>query len=205
LNALIFAGGEFDGIPKSVCLADFSLILAADKGYSYAESLGIVPHIFVGDLDSFCEDFPIKSAEIFRLQTEKDMTDTQKAIEIAISRGANHILILGALGGRIDHTFTNIQLLKFGLDHGVSIDLADTNNFVTLMNRAIKIPKQDGCCLSLLPLTPCTRVTAKGVYYPLSSASMELGSSLGVSNEFTEDFAEISLESGLLLVMVCRK
>ncbi len=205
MNALIFAGGQFDGIPQGVCLETFSLILAADKGYSYAESLGIVPHIFVGDFDSFCDDSPIKSAEIFRLETEKDMTDTQKAIEIAISRGAHHILILGALGGRIDHTFANIQLLKFGLDRGVSICLADANNFVTLTKDAIKIPKQDGWCLSLLPLTPCRRVTAKGVYYPLLDASMELGISLGVSNEFTEDFAEISLESGLLLVMVCRK
>ncbi len=205
MNALIFAGGVFDGIPKNVCLSDFSLILAADKGYSYAASLGIVPHIFVGDCDSFGDEASIKSAEIVRLQPEKDMTDTQKAIEIAISRGAEKILVLGALGGRIDHTFANIQLLKFGLDRGVSICLADTTNFVTLIKDAIKIPKQDDCCLSLLPLTPCFHVTVKGVYYPLSDATLELGSSLGVSNEFTANFAEISLNEGFLLVMVCKK
>ena len=205
MNALIFAGGEFDGLPKNVCLTDFSLILAADKGYSYADALGIVPHIFVGDCDSFCDEASIKSDEIIRLQPEKDMTDTQKAIEIAIARGARKILVLGALGGRIDHALANIQLLKFGLDQGVSVCLADTTNFVTLIKDTIKIPKQDHCCLSLLPLTPCRKVTIKGVYYPLTDASMELGSSLGVSNEFTAEEAEISLDDGLLLVMICKK
>ena len=205
MKALIFAGGEFDGLPEDVCLKDFSIILAADKGYHYAEKSGVLPHIFVGDLDSFNDESAIKSPEIFRLTPEKDMTDTEKAVEIAISRGTKEILILGALGGRIDHTLGNIQLLKLGLERGVQVILADKNQYITLTDSTMKIPKKEGCCLSLIPLSPCIGVTITGVYYPLSCAPLPLGSSLGVSNEFTEETAHLSVTSGEVLVMVCKK
>ncbi len=205
MKALIFAGGGFDGLPEGVFPTDFSLILAADKGYGYAEKSGVLPHIFVGDMDSFDDESTIKSSEIFRLSPEKDMTDTEQAVEIAISRGAKEILILGALGGRIDHTLANIQLLKFGLDRGAQVYLADKNQFITLTDNSMKICKKEGCCLSLIPLTPCHGVTLTGVYYPLSNASLSLGNSLGVSNEFTEEIVSLSVASGQLLVMVCKK
>lgn len=205
MNALIFAGGDFDGLPEGVCPDDFNLILAADKGYSYAERLRLVPDIFVGDLDSFFDENKIQSREIVRLRPEKDMTDTQEAIQIAIRHGADSILVLGALGGRIDHTLANIQLLKFGLDRGVKVALADKDNYITLINTPMRIPRQEGRCLSLIPLTKCEHVFARGVYYPLSDAVMDLGNSLGVSNEFIQEYAEIDPGNGLMLLMVCRK
>ena len=205
MNALIFAGGDFDGLPEGICPDDFSLILAADKGYGYAERSGLVPDIFVGDLDSFFDENKIQSREIVRLQPEKDMTDTQEAIQIAVERGADSIFILGALGGRIDHTLANIQLLKFGLDRGVKVALADRDNYITLINAPVRVSRQNGRCLSLIPLTKCEHVFARGVYYPLSDAVMDLGDSLGVSNEFTQEYAEIDPGNGLMLLMVCRK
>ena len=114
-------------------------------------------------------------------------------------------MVLGALGGRIDHTLANIQLLKFGLDRGVKVALADKDNYITLINTPVRIPRQEGRCLSLIPLTKCEHVFARGVYYPLSDAVMDLGNSLGVSNEFIQEYAEIDPGNGLMLLMVCRK
>lgn len=205
MKALIFSGGSFDGVPSDIIMSEFSLIIAADKGYEYAEKAEVIPHIFVGDSDSISHDYSIKSPEIFRLKTEKDMTDTQEAVSIAIERGAKNILILGALGGRIDHTLANIQLLKLGHDHGVKIEIADRLNYITLVDSPVSIPKKDGACLSLIPLTKCEHVSIKGVYYPLSDAIMDLGNPYGVSNEFTEDIAEINPGNGLMLVMICKK
>lgn len=205
MRAIIFSGGVFDGIPEWVSLSDYALTIAADKGYAYAENTGIVPDIFVGDFDSFFEEGRVKSSEVFRLNPEKDMTDTQKAVEIAMERGADSILILGALGGRIDHALANIQMLKFGLDRNVKVEIADCNNCVLLINAPVRIKRREEWCLSLIPLTVCEHVSIGGVYYPLSDAVMDLGSSLGVSNEFAEEYADIDPGNGLMLVMICKK
>ncbi len=205
MNVLIFSGGQFQGLPAGIDLSDYSLTIAADKGYAYAEALGITPDIFVGDFDSFFDENRIKSREIHRLVPEKDMTDTQEAIQIAVERGAKRITVLGALGGRIDHTLGNIQLLKFGLDRGAAVELTDNDNYVTLINSPVRIPRQEGYCLSLIPLTKCEHVNLCGVYYPLTDAVMDLGNSLGISNEFVDEFAEIDPGNGLMLLMICKK
>jgi thiamine pyrophosphokinase len=204
MNVLIFSGGVFDKIPSFIHPSDYALTIAADKGYTYAESVGIIPDIFVGDLDSLGSDEQIKSPEIFCLPTEKDMTDTQEAISIAISRGATTITVLGAMGGRMDHQLANIQLLKYGLDQNVPVFLADEDNLVTMINAPTKVRRRPGFCLSLIPYTKCQHVYAKGVYYPLTDAVMELGNTLGISNEFVEEVAEIDPGDGFMLLLQCR-
>jgi len=203
LKALIFSGGEFGGIPEDVSLTDFSLIIAADKGYEYAKASGVVPHIFVGDFDSLNCNERVECSEVITLKPEKDMTDTHEAVKIAIARGADKIVILGALGGRIDHILANIQLLKYGIDNGVKIEIKDKLNSLILINSKLKINKKDGFNLSLIPMTKCEGVSIKGVYYPLNNRTMDLGDTLGISNEFIEESAEINVKSGLMLVAVC--
>lgn len=204
MKVLIFSGGAFDGIPEEITLSDFSLIIAADKGYLYAESVGITPQIFVGDGDSLPENTKIESETIVRLTPIKDMTDTQEAISIAIEKGAKEIYILGALGNRIDHTLSNIHLLKYCQDRGINAYLLDKSTFVALIDRPTKFPKKDGFCISAIPFTKCEHVSAKGVFYPLENAVMDLGNPYGVSNEFVEDVAEFDPGTGLLLIMICK-
>ena len=204
MKALIFSGGTFYGLPEDVSPRDFDLILAADKGYLYARKLNIVPHVFVGDLDSLPENENILAEETLILPPVKDMTDTQEAIDIAVSRGADEITIVAALGGRIDHALANLHLLKYGLDRGVKIALVDKDSFVTLINAPEKFSRREGFCLSLLPMTRCEHVFLSGVYYPLQDAVMDVGLPYGVSNEFTEEFAEINPGTGELFVMICK-
>lgn len=204
MKALIFSGGAFDGVPDDLDLSEFPLTIAADKGYQYANSVGITPNIFVGDCDSLPEDIKIESETVVRLAPIKDMTDTQEALALAIEKGATDIVILGALGGRIDHTLANIHLLKFCLDRGANTYLLDKTTFVTLIDRPTKFPKKDGFCISAIPLTKCEHVSAKGVFYPLDDSVMDLGNPYGVSNEFTEDEANFDPGTGLLLIMICK-
>ncbi len=205
MNALIFSGGAYDGIPDDVNVDSYSLVIAADKGYAYAKEEGILPHIFVGDLDSFSDKTEIKCSETYFLPTEKDKTDTQFAIELAISSGAENITVLGALGGRLDHTLANVHLLKMGLEKGAFVTLCDKTQTVMLINRPTKIKRKEAFALSLIPLTRCEHVSVKGVYYPLSDAVMDLGNPYGVSNEFTEEYAEIDPGTGILVVLISRK
>lgn len=204
MKALIFSGGEFTGLPEELSPNDFDLIITADKGYLYAKTLGITPDIFVGDKDSLPETELILAEESVLLAPIKDMTDTQEAIDIAISRGATQIIISAALGGRIDHTLANLHLLEYAKKRGADTALADKNSFVTLIDSPKRFPRKDGFCLSLIPLTRCEHVSVSGVFYPLSDAVMEIGHPYGISNEFTEAFAEVSPGTGSLFVMICK-
>ena len=92
------------------------LLLAADRGLDFFLETGLVPDIVDGDFDSlsgagkaYLES--LDHTEIVRLNPEKDDTDTQSTLNLAIRRGAKNILILGATGGRLDHFIGNMGLL----------------------------------------------------------------------------------------------
>ncbi len=203
MKALIFSGGTFTFLPEQIDLNEYSLIITADSGYLVARDLGLMPDIFIGDFDSVLEE-EVKAKKIIRLNPVKDMTDTQEAIDVAISNGAEKITILGALGNRIDHTIANIHLLKYAKEKNVTAEIVDVDTYITLVTNEQSIKKTEGFCLSLIPLTDCTGVCVSGVYYPLKNAEMQIGNPYGISNEFTEDVAEIKVASGELLLMLCK-
>lgn len=203
MKALIFSGGDFLHIPEYINTNEYDIIIAADSGYLSAQEAGVTPDIFIGDFDSVPES-EVKAPEIIRLFPVKDMTDTQEAIDVAIERGATEITILGALGGRIDHSLANLHLLKYAHDKGITAEIADTNSYIRLVGKETTISKKEGFCLSLIPLTDCTGVSISGVYYTLDNKDMPVGNPYGISNEFTEDVARISVKSGELLLMLCK-
>ncbi len=203
MKALIFSGGEFSALPKYININEYDLVIAADSGYLSARECGISPDIFIGDFDSVPES-EVKNTEIIRLYPVKDMTDTQEAIDAAIARGTTKITLLGALGGRIDHTLANLHLLKYARDKGAVAEIADVDSYIRLVDKHTKISRVPGFCLSLIPLTDCTGVSISGVYYPLDDAEMYVGNPYGISNEFIEDTAQISVKSGELLLMLCK-
>lgn len=203
MKALIFSGGDFHALPDSIDINEYELVIAADSGYLSARNAGITPHIVIGDFDSFPEDL-VSAGKIIRLNPVKDMTDTQEAIDEAIKKGATHITILGALGGRIDHTLANIHLLKYAQQKGVQAEIADCDTYIALVKNHCEIFRREGFCLSLIPLTDCTGVSISGVFYPLDNADMPVGNPYGISNEFIDKSAHIKVKSGDLLVMLCK-
>lgn len=203
MKALIFSGGEFSGIPEYLDINEYDMTIACDGGYFSANDAGIIPDMVVGDFDSVPEEM-VKCPEIIKLYPVKDMTDTQESIDVAISRGAKKVTILGALGGRIDHTLANIHLLKYANDKGIDAEIADNDTYISLITDSKKFPKKDGFCLSLIPLSDCHGVSISGVYYPLQKADMPVGNPYGISNEFTEDEAAISVDSGELLLILAK-
>lgn len=203
MKALIFSGGEFSKMPDYIDINEYELIVAADSGFLAAQSAGVTPHVVIGDFDSYPQSL-VNAQKIIRLNPVKDMTDTQEAIDEAILRGATHITMLGALGGRIDHTMANIHLLKYAHTKGVTVEIADVNSYVTLVSGNQSVSRVDGFCLSLIPLTDCEGVSVSGVYYPLEEAFMPVGNPYGISNEFIEDTAHISVKHGELLLILCK-
>lgn len=222
MTAYIFTGGKLavgsmDGLGLHMSEAD--LIIAADSGYNNASRLGVRPGLLLGDLDSIdrkkLAPDELEHIEKIIVPAIKDDTDTQLAVDTAISRGADEIHIIGGLGGRLDHTLSSVFLLEYIADRGAGAVMTDGQSRVRVMKTAgepvsLMIPKTfDGengfKYLSVVPLTDeCEGVRISGVFYPLDGVTLERRYSYAVSNEITSDSAEITLEKGTMLVIESR-
>ena len=208
MRVVIFAGGTYrPGTASQKALADADMVIAADSGAETALHLGHIPVYVVGDFDSLdaqlVEQLRTRGSQIISAAVEKDETDTELAVQLAIERGATHITLLGALGGdRFDHTIANVLLLA-GFDT-VPIQIIDGPSTCWLLRgpgHSI-IVGQPGDLLSLLPLTnDASGIRTHGLYYPLNGETLHFGKPRGMSNVLTAKEAEVSLESGMLLVI----
>lgn len=213
MTAYIFTGGEIavgsmDGLGLHMSEAD--LIIAADSGYNNASRLGVRPGLLLGDLDSIdrkkLAPDELEHIEKIIVPAIKDDTDTQLAVDTALSRGADKIYIIGGLGGRLDHTLSTVFLLEYIKDKGARGVITDGRNRVRIMESGEELTIKRGYkYLSLVGLTDtCEGVSISGVFYPLKDAVLERKYAFAVSNEITADAAEISLSKGILLVIESR-
>lgn len=208
MHVVIFAGGTIrPGKAVQAAIDSADLVIAADRGAASALQHGCQPAIIVGDFDSL-DDLPLQTlkergCEIIQAAVEKDETDAELAIRVAIERGASEITLLGALGGaRIDHTIANILLL---IDFETTpIRIADGPAVCWLLRGPghSTIEGHAGDLLSLFPLAgDAAGVSTTGLYYPLHNDTLRFGRPRGVSNALTSDQAVVSLEQGLLLII----
>lgn len=176
-------------------------IICADGGFDHAKAAGIIPDMLIGDLDSISTPND-PEIETLIFPSEKDDTDTGICLQTALDKGYNNILIIGGLGGRFDHTMSNIQLITGKSRIADKIAIKDISNSVTVLNNSsITLPRRDNEYVSIFPMTDCTGVTESGVKYPLNDAVLQLGSTLGTSNEIIDEHGTFSVKSGILLVI----
>ena len=198
---LIISGAPECYFPVSFTKADF--VIACDAGYIHAQRADIVPDVIIGDFDSYLGDLP-GGVEIIRTKPEKDDTDTMMALKLAIRRGYRRIMLVGALGGRVDHMLANISLIAFAATKGADLQIVDGHHQIfAVRDGRRRVPRSSWRNISVFAFdTECTGVTLRGMKYPLEGAVLTNTFALGVSNEFTEDIAEISVESGILIVVL---
>ena len=182
---------------------DYEMIICADAGFERAKVLGITPKYIIGDYDS-ASTFPSPDdINVIYLPCEKDMTDTEAALNLAIDKGGTDITILGGLGGRFDHTMGNIGLLAGYSTNEVSISIMDGQNHVVLLMPGIHVVKKENYkYVGLISYGEVTKgITLSGFKYPLSDFDLENNTSLCVSNEILEEQGEIKFNSGKLMVI----
>ncbi|MDO7904908.1 thiamine diphosphokinase [Paenibacillus sp. JX-17] len=205
-RAVIFSGGNL--FPESLQeIHETDYVIGADKGALFLVSHGVRPDLAVGDFDSVSQEERQQIEEkcgrmISCDPIHKDLTDTELALELAFEAHANEILMLGVTGTRLDHTLANIQMLIRAVQHHSVCTLKDPNNLITLTASTLTIYEQGYTYVSLLPLTAeVTGINLEGFMYPLENATLKMGQSLGVSNRLAGLEGNISIQSGLLLVI----
>ena len=192
-------------------------VICADSGIRHAVGLGLPIDQILGDFDSV---YPELLEEVRRqhlpeqvFPSEKDDTDTELALHTAMELpGDDHqILLMAAMGTRMDHTLANILLLKQAADRQVPCRIVDDDNVIEMLKgpaqmevRPELFPWHAGeqMYVSLLPVfSDASGVTLKGFYYPLQDGTIPAGVSLGISNQLTAGTGTISLREGYLLIM----
>lgn len=207
MNAWIFTGGTPELSLITERPAPNDLCIAADVGLTHARTLGVPVSLIVGDFDSLGHVPEVDGAEVITLPAEKDVTDTQCAISQALERGAESITLVGGLGGRLDHTLSNLALLEQLDEEGVRAVVLDGNHRVRLLHndRLLLANSDQFHYLSLLCISDTARgVCIDGVKYPLKNATLERRHQFAISNEIVGRGCLISVRRGKLLVVESR-
>ena len=210
---VIFANGELPDLEFArALLRSDDYLVAADGGANHLLKMGILPEIVIGDLDSVDEDtlFELTSAdvEIKQYSEDKDETDIELALHYAVELRPSSILIVGALGGRLDQTLTNLSILTDPTLPAIDIRLDDgvEEAFFCKTSAAkgeqAEVQGRSGDIVSLIPWNgPVEGVATDGLKWPLYGETLFPSKSRGVSNEMLAESASVKIEKGLLLVV----
>jgi thiamine pyrophosphokinase len=188
-------------------LTGAGLILAADGGAQHCRTLGVRPHVVIGDLDSLGAaqraELEAKGAHIVNHPADKDQTDLELALLYAAQAGANEIRVLAGLGRRWDHSIANLLLVAQDQFASLRILFLDGEQRLFVFRSTADLEAKPGERVSLLALGGDAQgVSTRGLQYPLNAETLAFGSSRGVSNVVVDAGAEVRLASGCLLCVI---
>lgn len=198
----IVGGGENFGLTFKKEPGDY--IIAADAGYRALKEAGIEADMVVGDFDSLgmIPDHP----NLIKLNPVKDVTDTWEAVRLGMEKRYSEFHFYACTGGRIDHTMANVQLLKYLAEKGSKGYLYDKDSVLTVIkDSSVSFDDTWNGYISVFSLSDDSKgVRIRGLKYNVNEISLNNSFSLGVSNEFTGNDSEISVQEGCLLIVFPR-
>ena len=189
------------------------IFVFCDGGLKHAESLGVTPDIIVGDFDSWEGELPdrentgaehLSVPEIIRLPREKDDTDTFCAARETVRRGFDEFVLLGAAGGRLDHTLGNVSVLLFLAKNGKKAVMADDFSETEIVKAGEPAFISDRFSyFSVLNITGDTgKITIEGAKYRLDNGIINCDWQYGISNEpLPGETAVVTVSHGELLLV----
>jgi len=198
IKDLNFHKNLLEGIDKIIC---------ADGGSKYMKELGLIPDYIIGDLDSIdnslIEYYQKQDKTKIIKDTNQDKTDLELALKLAESLDPKELIILGAIGDRIDHTYANILSLIF-IEKNIKTRIIDEKNTIELVDSPLDIKGKKDEIISIIPLTDIYKLNYKGLKWNVSDLDTNIGW-FGISNRLIEEKANISFLQGKLLLIRVRK
>ncbi len=207
-RAVVLANGELDARALARAqITNSDYIVCVDGGLRHALRHNLKPRLLFGDFDSATQD-DLNNPVIIEAQRidhprQKDASDLQLALQELEKRPYKEAVLLGVSGGRSDHSLFN-WMLPAMKQWALNIRLIDTTSDAHMVTSAkpFQASLPLGTLLSLLPLTPVTGVTTDGLEYPLTSAAIDPGSTIGLSNVSCTSNVGVKLASGVLLAII---
>lgn len=206
MKGVLFANGQPPANSLMAALvSDAELTIAADGGAEHCLKIGLLADILVGDFDSIpaplVTQYSEAGREIHKFPVRKDATDLELCLDLALERGCSELAVIAPLGGRWDMSFGNVLLAASPRYRSIAITLYGPDCRMYILHPGShSVSSQPGNTLSLMPLqNMVTGLSLSGVEYPLTEQTVHFGSSLCLSNVFTEKLATIEFISGILL------
>jgi len=206
MHAIVAAAGDALDERWRADLPVDALVVAADSGLGHVYALGLRPDVVVGDLDSV-SPIDLARAEregthIERHPTDKDATDLELALAVALARGATDLTVIGAGGGRLDHELAGLALLAAPQWAPMRITAFVGTARMTIVHTDATLVGLRGSIVTLLAVGgPAAGVDTEGLRWPLHDAELLPTSTLGVSNEIVSSPARVTVRAGVLFVI----
>jgi thiamine pyrophosphokinase len=180
----------------------YSVLLCADGGADTAKKLRLTPDYIIGDLDSVKDDtlryFRNKS-EIILIKRQND-TDVEKCLKFAIKKKYKEVILLGAIGDRLDHSFCNLGIVIKFFDR-IRIRIISGKSILTPYTGYVELSTLKGETISLYGLDDRTKITSKGLKYPINNSSLPFGKKESTSNTAISQTVQLKIERGIIFVI----
>lgn len=203
-RCVIVAGGvieNYEKIREYLRADDFFIF--CDIGLRHQPRLKAAPDLIIGDFDSFDKSKIGFGCEVITLKPEKDDTDSFYSVKTAIGRGFSSFLLLGATGGRFDHTMANVSALHYIYSHGLDGMIADDFGRFFITDGKFEIERGECSYFSIVPLDgELCDITIDGAKYPLRHARAGIDYLYTVSNEVTAEKCVITLKNGRAVIFL---
>jgi thiamine pyrophosphokinase len=206
-RAVIFVNGNLpNAAAAKELITPTDFLLAVDGGTRHALALGLLPTVVIGDLDSLdAANRPAlerEGVQIIPYPADKDETDLELALDYLTQRDYKRILLVAALGGRLDQTLGNLALLTAESRSGLDLRLDDGAEEVFFIRTQAQVRGRNGEIVSLIPWgAPVNGIRTEGLRWSLRNETLYPHKTRGISNEMTGSLAKIQIENGLLLVV----
>lgn len=203
MRRCVIVGGadinNYDFIRDKLRCDDY--VVFCDSGLKHIEKLRVQPSLIVGDFDS--HENPHLAVETIVLPCEKDDTDTVFAVKEAVQRGFEEFLLVGVIGGRLDHTLGNVSILLYLDSLGKRGYIIDDYSEMEIVSKEPVSVCEKYSFFSLLNIIGCAKgITVTGAKYPLTDAEISCEYQYGISNEVLPgNTAEISIQCGKILLV----
>lgn len=203
-KAIVLANGD---LPKKTEIKyfkknRFETLVCADGGANSARKLNIVPNVIIGDLDSITKsnlDYFKDKSKIIKLKRQND-TDVEKSIKYLIDKGFKEIVLLGATGDRLDHSFCNMGIvIKFF--NQINISILHRKSFLKAYSGKVSLASIKDETISIYGIDKKTKITSAGLKYKLKDIALPFGVRESTSNVATKKFVELNINGGIAFVI----
>jgi thiamine pyrophosphokinase len=209
VSCAIFLNGEYEdeGFYLRQCGAALAVV-AADGGHAFLRRHGRWPALLIGDFDSLDAGLVAEAraagVEVLEHPARKDETDAELAVAQAVARFPGEIVLLGALGGALDHVLGHVCILQGLAARGRAARIAAPHLAVTVLRgpAALRLGAAVGTRVSVVALSPDVVLTLRGLEYELTDESLPASVCRGLSNRVAVVGARLEVSRGFLLVMV---
>jgi thiamine pyrophosphokinase len=203
-KCIILANGK---PPKKNVIAFFQRkgcckLICSDGGTNTALKMNLIPDVIIGDLDSISSEALKKFkavSKIIRLKRQND-TDVEKCLKYAIKNKFDEVLLVGATGNRLDHTFCNLGIvLKFFIQ--IKISLIAEDSFLKAYTGSVELKTSMGETISIYGISPKTKITSNGLRYELKNTALPFGVRESTSNIAKKNLTHLKIKEGVVFVI----